>query len=114
MNKMLDADVKRAFTGPRGPTEEALTTKTPPKVLRMLEIVPTTKKCMDSAEKPPLMKIKVPKRINPRRDREPNDRFRASKPLFTTICLPCMLLTDISTEPRIAVRTGTQAATVNT
>lgn len=35
--------VKRAFTGPRGPTEEALTMATPPNVLRMLLIVPITR-----------------------------------------------------------------------
>ena len=41
--RMLLELVKRALTGPRGPTDEALTIKTPPSVLRMLLTVPTTR-----------------------------------------------------------------------
>jgi hypothetical protein len=43
----LLALVYRAFTGPRGPTDEALTIDTPPRVLRMLLTVPITKKCAE-------------------------------------------------------------------
>jgi hypothetical protein len=43
----LLALVYRAFTGPRGPTDEAFTIDTPPRVLRMLLTVPITKKCAE-------------------------------------------------------------------
>jgi hypothetical protein len=52
MKKTLLALVYRAFTGPRGPTEEAFTIETPPRVFRILLTVPITKKCAEISFNP--------------------------------------------------------------
>ena len=97
--------VNIAFTGPRGPTDEAFTMKTPPRVLRMLLKVPITMKCKERPDMP-LIWSKIDRRMRPKSDWELNDRLKASKPLTTTSCFPCKLLIAINTEPRIAIPIG--------
>lgn len=78
--------VNRAFTGPRGPSDEAFTIQTPPSVLRILLIVPIVKKSIEIVLTS-LVIIKNMNRMKLIKKSEPKEKLKALNFLSTTRCL---------------------------